>query len=341
MPVNMLQSVCCDTCRESFRRIDMSIFDGVCKNCFARRYQLCTECGLLLRTSRNDRHNAPSGQDAHFYNDLNYERPLCYNCYTRIYPRSHRWNPTPFGVSFATYQRIGSRRKYGVEIETDSCGGFEELEGETTFGCKSDCSIGGLEFPSPVLYGDEGLAEIEGFLAIAAEKNWSADCEDCGCHTHYDVRDDTEEELYRITYAYAKSYYRFWGYCVSNERRDNTYCHEPSYTTNDVRRGFDGGRQFGNFWSNFDRYDYVNIGAWHTHKTFEVRLLEGTIDSTVICNWITIHCRFMDYVKRLSFDNLDLLLSGNTNHILSAIAVIVGDTDLSDWLAERIRTFLN
>jgi len=323
----------------------MSIFDGICKDCFTTSYQLCDGCGQLLRLPRRLTRGAwhPGTREPHDYRDRDNRRfPLCYNC-TGSRSDRQRWDPTPLDVSFATYKRITSKRKYGVEIETARCSEYEELQEKTVFGCKSDCSVSGLEFVSPVLYGDEGLAEIEGFLVFAEENDWEVDY-DCGCHTHYDVRDETDEELLRITYAYAKSY-RFWSRCVSSARRRNSYCHEPAYTTEDVRRHADRGVTFDRFWNHFDRYDYVNVAAWHSHRTFEVRLLEGSVDPTVICNWVTIHCRFMDYVKRLSFDDLDVFLSGNTEHVLSAIAIIVADTDgnsyLSDWLTERIQSFLD
>jgi hypothetical protein len=206
--------------------------------------------------------------------------------------------------------------------------------GNTKFGCKTDCSIGGREFDSPILYGDAGFEEIEALLDYAADHNWAVD-RYCGCHTHYDMRDETNEELFRIAYAYAKTY-RFWAACVSFERADNSYCEPPSYTCSDVCTGFDRGEGFRSFGLSYERYDYVNLNAYSSHGTFEVRLLEGTVDAKTICNWVAIHARFMDYVKNHSFDDLDLILSGDPHHVLSALVDIVGDGDLMAWLTNRI-----
>jgi hypothetical protein len=249
----------------------------------------------------------------------------------------NRWRPTPLTVSIATYRRIRSKRKYGVEIETSECYGYESLNGDTNFGCKVDCSIAGREFDSPILYGDEGFAEIEELLAFGEGLLWEANG-DCGCHTHYDMRDESEEELYRVAYAYAKTY-NFWKRCVSLERRNNSYCHAPCYNIYDFRRAVDHGYSFVDFCENQERYDYVNIGAYFTHRTFEVRLLEGTVDAKTVCNWVSIHCRFIDYVKALSFDEIDNLFSGTIMAVLHKVTDIIGEVELSDWLRERIRRF--
>jgi hypothetical protein len=325
----MLETVRCNTCENDRARKDMSPIDGLCRACFDEFYCLCAVCGKLLT-----RPPYPGGNRfANPPHRMEDGDPICYDCCC-FTAATNRWNPTPLDVSITTYDRVGSKRKYGVEIETEYCRGYETLLGNTKFGCKTDCSIGGREFDSPILYGDAGFEEIEALLDYAERRNWQVD-RYCGCHTHYDMRDETNEELFRIAYAYAKTY-NFWAACVSYERENSNYCEAPSYECCDVRRGFERGDGFLSFVCAFDRYDYVNIGAYGCHKTIEVRLLEGTVDAGTICNWIAIHARFMDYVKNHSFDDLDLILSGDRNHVLIALTHIVGDADLMAWLANRI-----
>lgn len=335
MPTAMLETVRCHQCGDDHQRKDMSSFGGLCIGCFDQHYCFCADCGKLLLRRDSD------GNYSDGVPDLNAEHVsrtrdcdhICYEC--RCFSdATTRWNPTPLDVSITTYERVGSKRKYGVEIETEYCRNYDALLGNTKFGCKTDCSVGGREFDSPILYGDAGFEEIEALLDYAERHNWQVD-RYCGCHTHYDMRDETNEELFRIAYAYAKTY-NFWAACVSYERENNSYCGQPSYTCDDVRRGFDRDEDFRSFGYGFERYDYVNIGAYSCHKTIEVRLLEGTIDAKTICNWIAIHARFMDYVKNHSFDDLDLILSGDRHHVLSALADIVGDDDLMAWLTDRI-----
>lgn len=335
MPTSMLTIVRCDECEQGCQRKDMSPFNAICADCFAISYALCVDCGALLRMRPGTQRSG--SRDAVYLNDPSHLSPLCFQCYQVASFCEPRWAPTPFNMSFVTYQRIRSRRKFAVEVETASCRRFSALQGQTSFGCKTDCSVSGMEFVSPVLYGDEGLVEIENFLAYGRNNDWYAD-EDCGCHTHYDIRDDSDEELYRIAYAYAKTY-RFWSECVDYDRRANSYCHEPSYNTDGVRSFSDCGHSFRSFVDQRDRYDYLNLTAYFRHNTFENRLLEGTCDAEIICNWITIQARFMDFVRLLSFDEIDHFLAGNTQHVLSALTTIIDETDLSDWLAGRIARF--
>lgn len=329
MPTTMLQTVRCDVCTCNHPRRDMSVINGVCADCFEREYCLCTGCGriLLQETSRS------RGERASEYTN----GPLCYDCYNAQDRYSNRWRPTPLDVSVATYNRVGSKRKFGVEIETSNCPGYENLSGQTKFGCKTDCSIGGREFDSPILYGDEGFQEIEALLDYAADREWDAYAS-CGCHTHYDMRDETDKELYRIAYAYAKTH-EFWRDCVDNERGNNSFCGPPEYNCVGVRRRAGDGTRFNEFCGWFDRYDYVNLMSYTDHGTFEVRLLEGTVDAETICNWVAIHARFMDYVRKLSFDDLDLLLAGDVRHVFDALTRIVDDSDIMAWLRVRIRHY--
>ena len=338
MPTRMLEEVQCDVCRNRHQRRNMSAFDGVCNSCFSTFYINCTDCGALLR--RRDCRYGPGQVASYRDQDLDRRNPLCYSCWLvgepRSYYRGPSWQPTPLDVSIATYQRIRSKRKFGVEVETSRCDDYDELLGKTKFGCKRDYSVTGMEFPSPVLYGDEGFAEIEKLLAFAGENDWRTDS-DCGCHTHYDMRGESAEQLFRITYAYAKTY-QFWSHCVSSYRRGDNYCHSPGYTTQDVRNR-SGANSFEEFSWGYDRYDYVNIGAYRQHNTFEVRLLEGTVDAETICNWVAVHTRFIDYVRDLSFDDLDLFLGNDREDALSGVAKIVGETSINDWLARRIRDY--
>ncbi len=330
MPSSMLEVVRCTDCHGDHQRQYMSPFTGICACCYERLYTLCSVCGSLLR-------GTTSRSDAYFLQeDTTHCNPMCYGCWLHQCRRGdlRHWHPTPLDSSIATYKRMRSKRKYGVEVETTACANFEDLFEKTRFGCKGDCSIIGREFDSPILYGDEGFAEIEALLRFGSKQGWTA-TDNCGCHTHYDMRDETDDELYRVAYAYAKTY-TFWSRSVSDARRGNTYCHRPSYNASDIRASSDRGLSFASFCRGSDRYDYVNLMAYPIHCTFEVRLLEGTVDASTICNWVSLHARFIDYVKELSYDDLDYAFAGQPKHIYSALLKIVDDSALTGWLCERV-----
>lgn len=338
MPTAILEATCaCDSCNQTFKRRDMSAISGICNRCLDRYYGHCCDCGRIILIDYN-----PAGFEPHHlppaYNRGRHCPPnerRCYACWSASEQGFYRWDITPFDASIVTYDRIGSKRKFGVELETATCDGYELLRGDTFFGCKGDCTISGLEFPSPVLYGDEGLECIEDFLSFANNHDWSANGA-CGCHTHYDMRDESNKHLYRIAYAYAITY-NMWRRCVPSRRRNDSYCKEPrSYNPRDLVTCSDR-TDFYDFADGCERYEYVNLLAYCDHTTFENRLLEGTVDAETICNWITIHCRFMDRVKCMTFSRLAGMFECTYNEQFRALVDLINDTNLTDWLANRAR----
>jgi hypothetical protein len=303
------------------------------------------ECGALLQRGLRNCYSRSGSVGGDCFRDprnvgASAENILCYQCSYELSRGSNCWRPKPFDISIATYECIGSKRKYGVEIETAHCPHHTYLYGRTNFGSKGDCSITGLEFDSPILYGDEGLKCIKEFLDFANSNNWEVD-DECGCHTHYDVRDESDISLWRIAYAYARTS-DFWMCFVPRWRRDCTYAHCLSYTWQDIQcrlRDDNYDQSFSDWCMNNERYDFINTSAYNDHGTFENRLLEGCIDSYDICSWITVHCRFIDYVKGCDFDNLDQIFNHHPRHIFSHLADIFDDTYLTNWMATRARRF--
>jgi Putative amidoligase enzyme len=337
MPTTTITTyVHCTHCERRRLRANMSVFEGLCNSCYDAHYILCSDCAKLMRRpSSNSRRRLRrlhhcGGEVYHI--DGMYCCSAC--CRARL-PQARHWRPTPFDVSIATYKHIRSKRKYGVEVETARCDSSTELRGETFFGCKNDPTIGGAEFDSPILYGDEGLDCIRGFLAEGVRRVWNVDF-NCGCHTHYDMRDETDKQLFHIAYAYALTH-KMWSCCVPAYRRYSRYCNTPQYRASDIQQAYSTFSSFGSFAYGQERYDYVNLTAYCDHKTFEVRLLEGTIESVEICNWITLHCRFIDSVKDLSFQELRSQFGGRRNRKFRALVNLIGDAPLTDWLASRAR----
>jgi len=340
VPAVLTQEIClCDECSRNKPRSQFSVANGVCLECFDRLYTFCEVCGVALRRNTRGGYYGPNARGM-VHDGMN----LCYDCYDRrVYDNDNRWKPTALDVSFATYDKIGSKRKYGVEVETADCHGYRRLRDRTKFGCKSDCSVSGMEFDSPILYGDEGLAYIREFLAYATDNDWYAD-EDCGCHTHYDMRDESFEECARVAYAYRKTN-ALWKSLVAQYRRNNSYSRTPYWTCADFRRCYDSyvdavdaeHRDFAEFSSDVteERHEICNLTAYEAHCTFEIRVLEGTCDPKLICNWITLNCRFIDAVKRMTFDEIDEVFCGHSPSQRRALGELIGDSELIEWIEER------
>lgn len=334
MPTVTEQTTHCRRCQNLFTSVERSIFDGICMECFERDYVICAECGRLTRSTPQAARHTRTG---HAGGDA-YRRDgelICYRCYDHPRRSGEWWQPKPFDVSLATYNRIGSKRKFGIEIETSRCDSRNEVSGATKFGCKDDCTISGCEFDSPILYGDEGLTHIEDFLTLAADRDWRVDSS-CGCHTHYDMRDESDEQLYHIAYAYAFTA-RIWRRCVPPSMQDRSYCRPFRVRAADIKATYDRGTEFRRFADNSERYVHINFNAYGDHTTFEIRLLEGTLDPEVICPWITLHCRFIDAVKDMAFEDLRELFNHTPRRKFRSFVDLIGDTDLTDWVANRAR----
>ena len=331
-----LRSICrCQCCRDMLPRSAMSVYDGICNDCLDRSYLICDFCGQPVSQPYAYDFTLARRTHGHARDDVwvSGGRPCCYTCYNDT-RRSDRWRPTPLDVSIATYDKVGSTRKFGVEIETSYCHHCNDLKGITKFGAKSDPTVSGLEFDSPILYGDEGFEVIRDLLVFADRNNWEAD-NDCGCHAHFDMRDESDDQLWATYYAYNR-FYPMWAAAVSPRRREGTYCRKPCCTPSDISVNADHGGGFKDYASDAERYDYLNAVAYYDHNTFEVRLLEGTLDAATVCNWVALHARFIDRVHNMSFDAIDALGSTRSKQFKSLVKLI-DDAPLTDWLAHRAR----
>jgi len=247
----------------------------ICSTCFQARYIHCVDCGAAGYRGE-------------------YDGLRCTSCYHRL----AYWHPREFPFATTT-KKTTTARCFGIELETSSCPEHISLRGKTYFGVKEDGSIDGLEFYSPILRGDKGLAEVRKFCRLAKKNDFKVN-EDCGFHLHIDMRDTTEKQRRSIAYAYRLTF-DMWQQLVAEERWENCFCQEPEYTAEDIKRVDD----FNHFARNQDRYEFVNIRALHTHSTYELRGYQGTLDSREICNWIKAHLRFVEAVKDKTLEELD------------------------------------
>ena len=337
MPTDTVTTFHCNACEQNHPQSAMSLFEGYCAECFKRYMVLCVNCGMLL-TRPNTHRMSDTPRPLSYtlcracFTDGDM---LCPDCCCTQSPSCTQWRPKPLNTSIATYARMKSRRKFGVEIETSYCPCNEQLRSISPFGCKTDPTVNGMEFDSPILYGDEGLTHIEEMLDFASDNGWRVDG-DCGCHTHYDMRDESDESLWRIFYAYRLTG-PVWEACVPPERVSGEYSGAMSVSARTIRRNYETDSvSFEDFCGHRERYDYLNVYSYLDHKTFELRMLEGSLDAETICNWIILHCRFIDKVKELSFPRLRSLFANKaTQGRFTALAELIDDRELMTWLSDR------
>ena len=313
----------CEACgleERSNSAYNSSSGDSYCEDCYNDQY--CTCCACETEISRDEAFNNNNGC-------------YCESCYND--GPNAEWDFGRFYPTNPTYVRIRSTVKFGIELETSECPDHNSIEGCTVFGCKPDGSISGQEFVSPPLWGDEGLDKVSEFCALANNNGFKVD-NSCGYHLHLNASDLTVAQLKAVAYAYLKTY-DVWSSFVRPTRRTNHYCRQiTDWNRHDLNRIND---QIG--WNQFvseqDRYVWFNVSSYRVHKTFEIRLHTSTLNKNKVCNWIMAHARFVDYVKNMSFAQIDRKFAGDIKAKFRALSGIWDDTELSDYYAGRAYKF--
>ena len=300
---------CGDECNNADKRENPCGAD-ICEDCYDNNYSTCEDCGGLF----NNEDLTTRGH-----------RTLCSDCACQ----AGDWEPAGFTKKSDSYDRVGSSRCFGVEIETSSCDDYTYLYNDDAWGAKNDCSISGKEFVSDILSGNDGLAEVARLCNFADRNGWDVDSR-CGLHVHFDVSKESDENLKRIAGAYLATY-SVWKEFVDSRRLNNIYCEASNSTFNEI----EGWGAFSDFARCQPRYEWVNFAAYSKHKTFEIRLHHGSLDAQEICNWVRAHTVFADWAAKHSladikrtFGRLD---ATGKFHKLCAIWTAAGCADLVDY----------
>ena len=176
----------------------------------------------------------------------------------------------------------------------------------------TDSSISGnqtFELVSPILNGEEGIAEILKVCNIlnkcGAKVNKS-----CGTHVHIDAQNFTTEQWKRIYINYARLERTIDNFMpISRRDNNNTYCKSLKKISNfetkikqaesleDIKQIMENSR----YWK-------VNPLSYSRHKTCEFRQHAGTTDFIKISSWV----RFLNNLIDFSKENLvaDTTLDG-------------------------------
>jgi len=340
----------CEHCNELTPKTELGDNDDYCEECRQEHYDSCSDCGGVI--SRED---ATSNEDGDTFCDRCYSRTYttCAGCESEL-----RYNDCVdrHGCNYCescapsddsgeieedshwrgrdVFDKIGSRRKFGVELETDSCDGWSEWVGDTGWGGKEDGTVSGKEFVSPILYGDDGYDSAWNFAKRMTREGYDVDSS-CGYHLHCDLSDTSEDERKSIALAYAYTC-DFWLSCVDEERRTNTYCHPNVHDGRvhwDVATIKDGDGHP----ECRTRYVWLNWCAYSSHKTVEVRLHHGTCDAREVCNWIKAHLRFIDFVVNMTPGQITRMFGNKTMASqVRNMRDIWRDDELSDYYARAV-----
>lgn len=299
-------TVDCDDCGDTVYSDDshsLPYIGDVCTKCYDCNYFVCEGCGDTF-------HNNDCAADDY-----------CEDCYDYDGPD---YDPRRCPIDGPTTE-VGSGRCYGLEVETNHCEKYSSFEGKTYFGAKEDCTVTGKEFYSSILHGDAGLEAIDKLTEFAKHHNWGVG-RSCGTHLHLDLRDDTDDQRYAIAYAYCVTETIFYDFVAAN-RRTNSYCAPISWRVSDLTHYAKDGH-YDHFADSRPRYNWLNLWAFDTHQTIEIRSLEGTLDPTRLKNWVKLHTRFADWASKLGLAGVTKALAETNYQQKKALLLTILGYDL-------------
>ncbi len=289
-----------------------------CATCYQELCAICGPCGITIWEDQAHTHSEGY--------------TCCNDCYG-----SDQWEHKGFFNETPTYNELGSKRKFGIELETSQCLNHPSIEEDTIFACKEDRSVDGMEFISPVLYGDEGLEAVEKICEHARRLNWDIDSA-CGYHIHLDLSDESPENCFKVAQAYHHTY-DFWSSFISCSRQSNYYCTNHTFD----HLSFN---EYSNFISWIEdvhgshRYYWLNWNAYLDHRTVELRNHSGTLNFEKISNWIKVHTRFIDNVVKLSEAEISQKFHGTSIYDqFSLVSDWWDDSSLSKFYLDRATHF--
>jgi len=346
----------CDHCNEIITLDDSHEAPNdcvFCERCFENRCSTCANCGETCW--REGMSEAPNGSwycescfeehcsycpgcDCVVWEDDTYDGGYCEDCHNEECEECEECEEDSGdfdSVRFRgrdSYIRIGKRR-YGVEIETQKCKDYYSLSGAIPFDAKYDGSISGKEFASTILYGDAGLEAVENLCEFAKNHGWTVN-NSCGLHIHLDVSAEKTKTLKAMALAYYLSY-EFWLSLVRSDRGSNMYCERNRTDITKIKAI----TSFTDFARYQCRYEWINFAAYTKHKTFEVRLHQGSIDAEEICNWIRLCSVFMDWAASMSFTKVKNRLLGKSKdemfEYIMQLCRDAGQDDLVDYYNKK------
>jgi len=311
----------CHHCSELLHERDLEYSDisedWFCNDCFHDTYTTCEGCGAeIYQDDANDGY--------------------CSDCYR------HRdeWEPRRHSSKTGRYDKVGSERCFGVEIETAECDNSNSFSNNHTWGCKEDGSISGMEFYSSILCGNEGLEAIDDICSYARRNDWNVD-ECCGLHIHMDMRYEAKDSLFSISAAFRLLQEVFQG-LVEDNRLENSYCKGCPWNLADLQE-YKESSAFTSFTNRFDRYYWFNIASYIYHQTFEIRLHHGTIKAEEIKNWIKACLTLADWASNHTLQCvIDTLQSLTVEEKFAKCCEIwesKGCSDLIEYYSKKARKY--
>lgn len=310
----------CDGCSCEINRNQCLTSSGggdYCDSCYCERFTTCDECDCEIDIHNDDYRSTDYGI-------------FCCDC------RAGReeWDQDMDWSGRNVCDKMGTLRKFGVELETDRCDDYEDWASGTAWGAKEDGSISGKEFVSPPLWGDDGYDSVMDFCRRMESNGCEVD-DRCGFHLHIDLSDCDagQRKAIALAYHYTRN---VWASFVDDDRKDTYYAQYSirkdgtvHWDRDTIMRG-EGHPYCG------ERYVWLNWSSYSQHNTVEVRSHEATCDGRAVINWAKAHTKFVDYVRGLTCGQITRIFGSEQDAtIMRELKHIWDDADLHDYYTRK------
>lgn len=216
-----------------------------------------------------------------------------------------------------SYNKNKLRHFCGVEIECLS-GKAKKRVGLTDlrkyeFVSQHDVSIfpRGVEFVSRPMQGDELFNKVGGFCELLAERGYTVN-RTCGLHLHIEV--PLTLNMVKKLYIFYSNYEKMFFSMLPKSRQNNKYCQKierhDKFNLEDVMKINSLNEFIALYYENksynrenhsYDkRYCWVNFHSMFYRGTLEIRAHSGTVNKEKVLNWMEIHLRIMEFLRKKS-----------------------------------------
>lgn len=230
---------------------------------------------------------------------------------------------TKFGVEFEAYNVSKAKLNSALNRAGINC----DIEGynHTTrnhWKIVSDSSLSGsqsFELVSPILQGEQGLAEVETVCRVLNECNAKVN-KSCGTHVHLNASNFNLQTWKNIYINYARLEKTIDNF-MPLSRRNNRFCKSLKNITN-FESKINEATSLQALASNVfhsDRYFKVNPISYARHNTCEFRQHAGTVEYIKISSWIRFLHNLVEFSKQglVSNTTLEGLKAFNNDEIVN------------------------
>lgn len=186
----------------------------------------------------------------------------------------------------------------------------------------------GLELVSPILYGEEGLNQLNKVCEILNRIGAKVD-RTCGLHVHFDIADYTVENVKSLLCYWLQNKSLING-ILPKSRRRNSYCTNINSSDLELMEVHHANSisDIANLLGS--RYRVINLRSYARYGTIEFRQHSGTIEYEKIEHWIIMLYQMLVYAKN---NTVTLEATGRRNSPAN-MKQFIKELDLNDTYTE-------